>query len=484
MSTTSRTRRSQPTPSAEGPETSLTGWMKRWSSKAGIVRVEELVDPGAFEATAILEQLEKHGSPPPVLFPHVRALNGEPSQFALAFNVYSSLPAMAATLGVQVNSWAELNEHYVARSATPHPPKVTTQPSVQENVREKGEVDLRILPWTRHVQTEGGAYFTPIVVARAPAGGRYNLSWNRCMYLDPTHIAVHISPRHLWGYHRQAEEANEDLPIAIVLGHHPAFNLAAAALTSIRDDEYGVAGALVGEPIRIARSVTFGDELLIPADAEIVLEGRLLAGRRAVEGPFGEYLRYLGPQKLSHVFAVDAMTWRSGATVLEIFASHLDHFNACVAIEASVLATIRAAIPQVTGISWFRGNHPTTVIIAIRKSSEGQPTRAALAAMAAMNIVKQVIIVDDDIDIEDPSQVLWAISTRLRADEDITIVNNLQGNLLDPSQVGHGKTSGLVMDATKPLGQPFPTIASVPAEAVARFQLDKYSIKGMHDADQ
>ncbi len=459
---------------------SLRDWLRVQGPAAGLLRVDELVDPYDFEATAILHQMEgTPGGPPPVLFPRARSLDKNPSPFALAFNAYGSLAGTAASLGVEASSWPELLAAYTRIVANPRPVEVVAQADVQAHVRTGDEVDLGPLPWVRHVVMDGGPYFTPIVVAREPGTERYNLSWNRAMHLDRRHLSVHISPRHLWSHHRDAEEQGDDLPVAIVLGHHPAFNLAAAALTTITDDEYEVAGALMGAGVRVVPSVSYGDALLVPADAEIVIEGRLLAGTRAVEGPFGEYLRYVGPQKLSHVVEVDAMTWRDEATVLEIFTGYLDHLNAHISIEASLLEAAHRAAPQTTAVSWFRGGGPTTLVIAMRKTLEGQPMRAALAAMAASNIIKQVIVVDDDIDIEDSHEVLWAVSTRVRAEDDITILKNLQGNLLDPSQTGYGPTSGFVVDATKPLGKPFPPPARVPEDAVARYPLDRYTIRSV-----
>lgn len=456
---------------------SLTDWLAGPALAADLACVEDLVDPHAFEATAILHQMEgAPGGPPPVLFPRARALDGSESAFRLAFNAYGSLAGTAASLGVTADTWPELLEQYTAIVSTPRAVQVVDGAAVHEHVRRGDDIDLGCLPWVRHVAMDGGPYFTPIVVAREPGTARYNLSWNRAMHLGPRHLSVHISPRHLWAHHREAEEAGQDLPVAIVLGHHPAFNLASAALTTITDDEYEVAGALLGEGVRVTPSLSYGHDLLVPADAEIILEGRLLAGTRAVEGPFGEYLRYVGPQKLSHVVEVDAMTWREGATVLEVFTGYADHLNAHISIEASLLEKARSAVPQTTAVSWFRGGGPTTLVIAMRKTLEGQPMRAALAAMAASNIVKQVIVVDDDVDIEDSHEVLWAVSTRVRADEDITILKNLQGNLLDPSQHGYGKASGFVMDATKPLDSPYPPPARVPDEAIARFPLDRYEI--------
>ena len=441
--------------------------------------VEDAVDPAAFEATALLEQLEAAGPPPPVLFPKVRSLDGSQGEFKLLFNAYGTLDSVAAALGSAAATWPDLLKDYVRKVRDLHEPVRAAQAPVHENVVRGDALNLRILPWTRHVAGEGGDYFTPIIVARDPAGSRrYNLSWNRAMILDERHVGVHISPRDLWGFHRTAEGSAQPLPVALVLGHHPAFNLGAAALAAATVDEYHLAGALMGQGVRVVPSQSYGEDLLVPAEAEAIIEGRLLPGTRVVEGPFGEYMRYLGPQKLSHVLEVDAITWRRGAVIVEIFTCHLDHLNAHISIEASFLEKAQASCPQVTGVSWFRGGGPTTLVIAMKKTNEGQPMRAAMAAMSASNLVKQVIVVDDDIDIENPGQVLWAVSTRLRADTGLVPLRGLQGISLDPSGSGpYDATSGFVMDATWPLNRPHPPVGRVEDAVLKKFPLSRYRLK-------
>ncbi len=466
------------TPVHDGPGgASLRSWLEQHGEAVGVLRVRDAVDPAAYEATAILAQLETGEGAPPVLFERVSDLRGEVAEFPMLFNVYASLASIRSVLSLPNAEWPDLLEALPARSRTLRPPRRVEEAPVRERVWRGGEVDLRMLPWTRHVEMEGGPYLTPIVVSRGPGTDRYNLSWNRVMYLDATHAGVHISPRQLWAFERQAEEAGEDLPVALVLGHHPAFNLAAAALTGMDIDEYDVAGGLLGEPLDVVPSIAHGDDLVVPAAAEILVEGRLVAARRVVEGPFGEYMRYLGPQKLSHLFEVDAITWREGGIVLEVFAGHSDHLNAHVSIHASLLALAQASVPQVLRLGWFRGGGPTTAVVAVRKSAEGQPMRAAMAVMAAGNLIKQVIVVDEDIDVFDAQQVMWAVSTRVQADRDVQIVRGLQGSLLDPSHPGFGTTSGIVVDATWPLDRPRAPVARVPEWAVARFPIDRYRIE-------
>jgi 2,5-furandicarboxylate decarboxylase 1 len=454
--------------------------LRDWLEKVHLKVVEDLVDPAAYEATAILEQMELAGTPPPVKFPRVRSLDGSTGTFGLLFNAYASLDSVAAALGSEAKSWPAIHQDYVKRVRTLKEPVQVEKAPVQAHAVMGNKVDLKILPWARHVAGEGGDYFTPITVARDPNGSRYNLSWNRAMFLDERHIGVHISPKDLWRFHRTSEAEGKPLPMALVLGHHPAFSLAAAAAAPATLDELHLAGALLGEPVRMVRSRSYGSALMVPADAEVIVEGRLLPGVRAVEGPFGEYMRYLGPQKLTHVLEVDAITWRDGATILEIFTCHLDHLNAHISLEASLLEKAQASVPQVTGVSWLRGGGPTTLIISMRKTAEGQPMRAAMAAMAAQNILKQVIVVDDDIDIENSNQVLWAVSTRMRCDSGINLLHNLQGITLDPSGTGYDTTAGFIMDATWPLRRPHPPVGKVDDAVLARFPLSRYRIRDAH----
>jgi UbiD family decarboxylase len=180
---------------------------------------------------------------------------------------------------------------------------------------------------------------------------------------------------------------------------------------------------------------------------------------------------------LSHLFQADAITYRPEPIILEIFAGHRDHLNAHVSIHASLLAAARTAVPQVTRVGWFQGGGPTTAVVALDKSADGQPMRAAMAILSAGNLIKQVIVVDDDIDVFDAQSVMWAISTRVRADEDVIMLKGLQGSLLDPSHPGFGTTAGFVIDATWRVGQPRPPVARVPEAAVSQFPLDAYTLK-------
>jgi 2,5-furandicarboxylate decarboxylase 1 len=283
-----------------------------------------------------------------------------------------------------------------------------------------------------------------------------------------------MSPRHLWSYVRDAEVAGENLPVAVVLGHHPAFHMTGALLTPLDQDEYKIAGSFLGENVRVTSSLSFGDDLYIPADAEIVIEGEVIAGQRTVEGPFGEYTGCTGPQRVSWLFEAKALNFRSDGIIIDIFPCKTEHLNAHLPIEASILRAVKEAAPGVRNSSWVDSGGPLTIILQMKKKVEGEPMRAAMAAFSASNFIKIAIIVDEDIDLYDLKEVMWAVSTRVQPESDVQILKNLQGHVLDPSLRSEIKGSGMIIDATKPLDRPFPVRGRVPSDVLSRTSLKDY----------
>jgi UbiD family decarboxylase len=262
--------------------------------------------------------------------------------------------------------------------------------------------------------------------------------------------------------------------VAVVLGHHPAFHITGALLTDLDQDEYRVAASFLGEEIRIVRSLAYGEELYIPADAEIVIEGEIKAGKRTVEGPFGEYTGYSGPQRISWLFEAKALLFRSNGILIDIFPCKSEHMNAHLPIEASLLRSMKQACPNVMDTSWVDSGGPLTIIIRMNKRSDGEPMRAAMAAFSKSNFIKIAIVVDEDIEPEDLKQVMWAVSTRVQPESDVQILKNLQGHVLDPSLRSEIRGSGMIIDATRPLDRPFARRGTVPGEIWEKISLKEY----------
>src|SRR5438445_1626235 len=211
-----------------------------------------------------------------------------------------------------------------------------------------------------------------------------------------------------------------------------------------------MAGALQRRPLSLVKCRT--RDLRVPAEAEIVIEGRLLPGVREPEGPFGEFPQYCGERAERHVMEIDAVTHRKDAIFHTIVGGGLEHLLlGGIPREATLLAHLRRSFPNVRDVHLARGGvcryH---LYVQIAKRQEGEAKNVMLGAFAGHYDVKHVVVVDEDVDIHDPAEVEWAVATRFQADRDLVIVAESQGSRLDPSaRNGVGAKMGL--DATKPL---------------------------------
>ncbi|MBM4330644.1 MAG: UbiD family decarboxylase [Deltaproteobacteria bacterium] len=440
------------------------------------LRVSKAVRPSSFEVASILHQLEGEGNLSAVLFEKVTSVKGEPTDFRLLSHTFTTREKLAVSLGSKDTSRVALFEKFLDLGRQKRKVQVIplAEAPVKEMVVGEESLDLADLPIMRHNFHDGGPYLTPVVVACAPGKERPNTSWNRMMYVDSHHLAIYMSPRHLWMYFQEAEAADKPLPVAVVLGHHIGFMLSASALVPLDEDEYEVAGGILGEPLRVVPSEVYGPELLVPADAEAVIEGEIVSQRRSIEGPFGEFTGYIGPQRLSWLFRARAITRRPDPIVHCAFAAHLDHLYAHFPIEASIFQRVKQAVAGVKDLTWLDSGGPFHLVISLKKRTEGEPMRAALAALSASNFIKHVIVVDEDVDPANAREVMWAIANCVQADSRITLLNNLQGHLMDPSLRQEIKGAGLVIDATRPVDRPYPPKAGLPPEILKKFPLNDY----------
>jgi 2,5-furandicarboxylate decarboxylase 1 len=456
---------------------SLRDWVSVLDEQAPeeIVHVSKTVHPARFESACVVDALERQRRFPAVLFESVTDLKERPTSFKIINNTFGNFRKIGLALGLDTSERVTIMDRILQRSTESLPVKKVTRAAapVKSCVTAKKDVDLSTLPLIRHTDMDGGPYLTPIVVSKSSTG-RYNISWNRMQYLDRNHLAIYMSPRHLWSYFAAAESKEESLPIAVVMGHHPSFHLTGAMLTPLDADEYEAVGGVMNEPLEVTPSETWGEDFLVPAQAEAILEARILTRKRCVEGPFGEYTGYTGAQRLSWVAEIEAMTMRENPIIIDIFPCKTEHINAHLPIEASIYQRAKQAVPGVVKTCWVGSGGPFNLIISLKKRTEGEPMRAAMAAMSAGNFIKHVIVVDDDIDPEDMHEVMWALSSRVQADQDLTILRNLQGQVLDPSLRHEIKSSGMIIDATKPMDRPFPRRGSVPEEVRRRINLEEY----------
>jgi 2,5-furandicarboxylate decarboxylase 1 len=240
-------------------------------------------------------------------------------------------------------------------------------------------------------------------------------------------------------------------------------------------------GGLLGEPVELVRCETI--DVLVPAHAEIVIEGRIRTDLWEDDGPFGDYWLYYAPSRPARVFEVTAITHREDAIFHDIFnvgPEHLVLFS--LGMEGVVFSQLKQVLPQVRAIQVPVCGSGNLVYVQIRKDTEGLGVNAALAALGAYRF-KCAIVVDDDVDIHDDRKVLWAVMTRTQADRSFFTVPGSYVSRVDPTGYPPWQSGGkgpavlstrLGIDATKPLDPSFPEVAEPPRSLWAGLDLRDY----------
>ena len=236
--------------------------------------------------------------------------------------------------------------------------------------------------------------------------------------------------------------------------------------------KYEIIGALFGEPYRVAKCRTA--DLEVPYGAEIVIEGEILAETREPEGPFGEFTGYASYRSTENVFVAKRIQMRRDAIFHSVASGTAgDHILvSSISREAEILNALRRNLPNVTAVHVpLCTVGALMAIIQMKKTAEGQPKQAIMAALGTEFYVKTIVVVDEDVDIFNLSDVMWAVSTRARADKDITLIHGAMGAILDPTSdpVDHTLTK-VGIDATKPTGRDFAERLTIADEQRARVQ--------------
>ena len=404
-----------------------------------VVTVSKEMDP-SFEITASVAKMERVARKRPVLvFENVKG-----GKFPVLTNLHASRSRLALAMNAPPR---ELLQKYLKAMESPIAPREVNTGPCKDVIHKGSNVDLLALPQIVHHQNDAGPYITAAIsFAKDPDSEMWNCAYNRLMITGRDSTSVHLTlGKHLWEYYKIAESRGQSLPVAFAIGVHPAIALGCLAIGSIDEDERGIMGALLEEPLELVRCET--SDLLAPAHAEIILEAEILPGQRVEEGPFGEFTGYSLGAREREVVRVNAITHRDGAYFQDITVGHLDHLLlSTIPMEANLYRAVRAMIPSVKQV---RVPSPFTCYVSIEQRLSGQGKNAILAVLGADLYIKRVVLVDHDVDVFDDRQVNWAIATRCQPDRDITIISNARGSDLDPSTAGNdGFTSKWGVDAT------------------------------------
>lgn len=437
-----------------------------------LVRVDREISP-EFEMTAVLQHLDDAGRFPAVLFGNVRDLHGRPGHRAL-MNVVASRRRIALAIGLRPDQFRTEVTHRIAAAGNEPRPTVTIPRSgapVKEFVSSGKDVDLADFPIVRQHEMDGGPFFTMNMINVDPETGVYNGAFQRLMYRSANETGTCMAPFDTYAIYKRYQAMGKACPVAYVVGHHPAFELAMGMRLPFTTSEYEVASNLLGEPLRLVESETFGDELLVPADAEMVIEGYMPPDAMKAEGPFGEWSGYYSGQRQGEIVKVTAITHRAEPILRTIFAGHREH-TSLGGWEGEIFRRASQAVPGVRAVSVAPSGVGMHVYISLKKRVDGDPKAAALAA-ASVGFAKLIVVVDDDIDVFQEEQVWWAVAVRFQA-HDIDVIRGVKGSIIDPSNVHPTAHSLAIIDATEPKARPFPTRLRVPEEVLRRIKLEDY----------
>ena len=410
------------------------------AQRGELARVTRPVDP-TFQLAAVTKAVQTAGEQA-LLFENVQR-----TSFPVVSNLYGSHDRLRAMIGATDRTfcqrWNELTD--AAAAASVHA-CLTADDGPDDFVAGKLS-DLPAITWHGR---DGGPYFTSaIYLAKEPETGVPNLSFHRSQIIADDELRVRLGgPHDLTRYQSIAEAKDEPLEAALLLSCPPEIFLGACASLPYEASELNMAAKIRGGKIAMRRCRTI--DLEVPASVDIVVEGRFLPNTRRPEGPFGEFMGNYVETGDNHVFEVTHVKWRQDAVFHGLLCGSPEDLRPLEAVTAArVYRHVSAQVRGVLDVS-CRPNVMIS-IIKIRKAYEGHARHVFLVALASyLDYNKVVIVVDEDVDIQNLDDVMWAYMTRGRADTRAMILNDIPGFYRDPQKDHWGR---LCIDATMPWGR-------------------------------
>jgi UbiD family decarboxylase len=420
---------------------SLRDFLRKLETKKQVLHVKDEVS-SRFDVSAIMESFDLDGRV--LLFEKVKGYETK-----VVANICGTRQRVCTALDiVQDELYPKLTEAW----RSPRRPKTVNDASV----KEVAEDDLSKVPVLTHFEKDVGPYITSgVVYAKSVDGTVENVSVHRLQVLDKRHLAIRLVPRHLFKLWRVAKEADKDLDVAVSIGVHPAVLLSASSPVAFGASEFDVANALMGGSLRLIECENV--DAYAPADAELVLEGRILADKEVVEGPFVDVTGTYDIQRKQPVLEVVGVMHREDYLYEGLLPSGAEHrLLMGLPHEVLIWEAVSKVVPKVCEVNLSVGGSGWLhAIISIEKQVDGDAKNALLAAFAAHPSLKHAVVVDSDVDVFNMSDVEWSIATRFQAGEDLVIVNNVRGSTLDSSADQQtGLTSKMGVDATRPFSKP------------------------------
>jgi 4-hydroxy-3-polyprenylbenzoate decarboxylase len=450
MATTDTLANERPAARSRGtPIQDLREWLARVEEIGELVRVTEPVDRDE-EMSAVTYLLAKKDRSPAVLFERASGFDRNPIGARLLWNILGpSLRRTAVSLEEPPDTpTVELIRRVKEKFKNRIPPKEVprAQAPVYENSRQDSEIDLTLLPIPKHWPLDGGYYAgtADAVITRDPDTGYLNVGTYRMMVQGKSEAGLYLSPGKDALLHiNRAWQKGQAIQVAAAWGVDPLFMLVGSQRFPNQVSEYEYAGGVKDEPIPVVRGTT--TDLLIPANAELVVEGVIGLNSMREEGPFGEFTGYYGkPEARAPLVKITAMHYRSQPILTNAL---MADYPSCE--QSGFFAILRSAriwddleklgVPGICGVY----SHPAAAggfgmtVVSLNQRYAGHAAQVlALAAQVpgGAYFTKWIVAVDEDVDPTDMDQVIWAMATRCNPIDDIDLLRNTWSTALDPSQ--------------------------------------------------
>ena len=421
---------------------SLREFLKQMEAEGEVLHIKEKLSP-KFEIAAIMKALDKG---PILIFEKVKGKSTK-----IVANVCATRERICKALNVEREN---LYSKLVYAWKNPSKPKIAKDSPVKEVVRE--DFRLSEIPVLTHFEHDAGPYITSAIVsAKSPDKKVENVSIHRLQVLGEDKLAIRLVPRQLHKLWTMAKEADQELDVAISIGLHPAVSLAATAPLPFGVSEFEVANTLLEGKFKLIECEHV--DAYAPAEAEIILEGKLSTSEEVDEGPLVDITgTYDVVRKQPTIKIVGAMH-RKDYIYQALLPSGNEHkLLMGLSREVAIWEAVSKVVPKVEAVNLSSGGCGWLhAIISIEKQTEGDGKNALLAAFSAHPSLKHAVVVDTDINVYNIEEVEWAVATRFQADKDLLIIKNVRGSTLDPSANQEtGTTTKMGIDATRPLDKP------------------------------
>ncbi|CAD6368465.1 conserved hypothetical protein [metagenome] len=372
--------------------------------------------------------------------------NIDESNFHLVSNLVGTRKRFAQAIG---SSEKQIHQTMISAIKKAKKPKIVPSGKFMENKSK----DISIMPIVTHFEKESGPFITSsIAYVKNPETGEQNSSFHRMMPIDKTHFSIRmVEGRHLHRCFVNAKEHHEDLKIAVTVGVHPAISIAGAYQAEWGKDEIDIANSLLGSKLTLSKLPYTG--LHVPSGTEIVMEGKILQDKTHPEWMV-EMLQTYDHHRSQPIFELESLYYRNNPIFHDILSGFSEHrLLMGMPIESKLNGELKKTFPQTKKVSMTNGGcNWLHAVVQIKKKTDADPKKIIKKTFESHRSLKQVIVVDEDIDPNNAESVEYAMATRFQADKDLVIIKNVRGSSLDPSSDQKNlKTAKIGIDATRSL---------------------------------